>query len=107
MAIRADVDQVIEFLNSLVAIDSHALAELLCVRVPCNKDLADHPTVQVAVGGERSGYTFIRPGEYRVGFLGVLNGYFGAFDDGPKKGWGAIGAVYDEGRLVRFERMGN
>lgn len=104
--IRDDTDDLIAFLNSLVAIDPYAMAELLCIRVPCNQALADHPTVQVAVGGERSGYTFIAPGTSRVGVLGVLNGYCGVIDEGPLKNSGPIGAVYDKGRLLRFQRTG-
>ena len=81
MSIREDTDDLITFLNSLVEIDPYALAELLCIRVPCNKTLADHPSVQVAAGGERSGYTFIAPNTFRIGMLGVLNGFCGTIDD--------------------------
>lgn len=104
MPVRADTDDLIAFLNSLVAIDPYAMAELLCIRVPCNQVLADHPSVQVAAGGERSGYTFIAPNTFRVGMLGVLNGFCGTLDDGPRKGWGPIAAIYDDGKLLRFER---
>lgn len=102
MPIRDNTDDLIEFLNSLVAIDRYAVAELLCVRVPCNQTLADHRTVQVTAGdGE---FTFIASGAFRVGILGVLNGFCGTIDDGHRKGWGPIAVIYDEGRLVRFER---
>ena len=104
MSVRADTNDLIAFLNSLVAIDPYAMAELLCIRVPCNQALADHPSVQVAAGGERSGYTFIAPNTFRVGMLGVLNGFCGTLDDGPRKGWGPIAAIYDDGKLLRFER---
>src|SRR5215203_7119863 len=99
MPIRDDTDELIAFLNSLVAIDPYAIAELLCTRVVCTKELAEHPTVQVAAGGEKSGPTYLAPGTYRVGILGILNGYCGAIDDGR----GPIAAVYDEGRLQGFE----
>lgn len=105
MTVRADTDELIAFLNSLVAIDPYAIAELLSVRVVCNKEMAEHPSVQVASGGEKSNMTFLAPGTYRVGMLGVLNGYCGTIDDGPRKGWGPIAAVYDEGKLQRFERI--
>ncbi len=61
----------------------------------------------MAAGGERSGYTFIAPDTFRVGMLGVLNGFCGTIDDGPRKGWGPIAAIYDEGKLLRFERTEN
>jgi hypothetical protein len=104
MSVWPDTDDLIKFLNSLVEIDPYAMAELLCVRVPCNQTLANHPSVQVAAGGERSGYTVIAPNSFRVGMLGVLNGFCGTIDDGNRKGWGPISAVYDKGRLLRFER---
>ena len=104
MTVRDDTDDLIAFLNSLVEIDRYAIAELLCIRVPCNQALADHPSVQVQTGREGGGYTYIAPGTSRVGMLGLLNGFCGTLDDGPRKGWGPIVAQYDEGRLVRFER---
>jgi hypothetical protein len=72
MTIRPETDQIIEYLNSLVAIDPYAIAELLCIRVPCNNVLADHPTVEVQTAGKS---TFIAPGTFRLGVLGLLNGY--------------------------------
>lgn len=104
MPVRDDTNELIAFLNSLLEIDRYAMAELLCIRVPCNQGLANHPTVQVASGGERSGYTFIAPGTFRVGVLGILNGFCGSIDDGPRKGWGPIAAIYEHGQLLRFER---
>lgn len=105
MTIRKDTDELISFLNSLVEIDRYAIAELLCTRVVCNEVMAGHPTVQVAAGSEKSNVTYIAPGQYRVGILGILNGYCGTIDDdGPRRGWGPIAAVYDQGRLQRFER---
>jgi hypothetical protein len=102
MTIRNETDDLIAFLNSLVEIDPYAMTELLCIRVPCNEQLANHPSVQVA--GERSGATFIAPNTWRVGILGVLNGFCGTIDDGPRQGWGPIAAILDNGKLVRFER---
>jgi uncharacterized membrane protein len=102
VAIRKDTDELIAFLNSLVAIDHYAIAELLATRVPCNEALAAHQSVQVAGAGKDVAY--IAPGTFRVGILGILNGYCGTIDDGPRKNWGPITAVYDNGMLVRFER---
>lgn len=104
MAIRPDTDDLIAFLNSLVAIDPYAVAELLCIRVPCNADMAGHPSVQVAAAGESRSFTYMPPGTFRVGLLGILNGYCGTIDEGPRAGWGPIAAIYDEGKLQRFER---
>jgi hypothetical protein len=41
---------------------------------------------------------------YRVGILGMLNGFCGTIDDGPWTGCGPIAATYEGGKLVHFER---
>ena len=84
------VDQTLALLNELLALDpsvAHALVER---RWACNKAVADHPTIQV---------TQDQYGTH-VGLLGILNGIFGA----DEEGWGPICAVFDEGRIQRFER---
>lgn len=101
MSIRPETDSIIEFLNSLLLVDPYAVAELVCDKVPCNADLAAHPTVQVQAHGTT---TYIAPGTFRVGMLGILNGYCGTIDEGPKAGWGPIIALYDDGKLVKFIR---
>lgn len=81
----------ITVLNRIHAADPTVLPALIGYRVPANGALVDDPTVQV---GEPT------PGEYRLGFLGVLNGIFGIRPDGQ----GYIGARFDgTGRLLRFE----
>lgn len=104
MTIRPETDDLIAFLNSLVAIDRYAVAELLAIRVPCNEEMANHPTVQVAAHGSA---TFIRPGTHRLGLLGVLNGFCGAYDAGSRQGYGAIAANYEDGHLTGFTRLGS
>lgn len=84
------IDDVIEFFNELVKIDRPATASLLLNRVPCNGDLARHPTVQV----------FKKNGG-QVGLLGILNGLFGTLGDGH----GPIGLkVSDDGELEGLGR---
>lgn len=100
MAIRPDTDDLITFLNSLVEIDRYAMQELIGARVSCNEELANHPSVQVAAHP----HPHVPPGQFRVGVLGILNGYAGTYDEGPRAGWGPIQAVYEDGRLIRFER---
>lgn len=100
MPIRNDTDDIIAFLNTLVALDPNAISELVSSRVFCNEKLAGHPTVQVS---ECISDNVI--GQYRVGFLGILNGFCGTIETGPRIGWGPITARYDEdGKLVGFER---
>lgn len=100
MTIRGDTDDLIEFLNELLALDPVAISNLVGNRVTCNEALAHHPSVQVrGEYGER--------GVYTVGLLGILNGYCGTIDGGDKNGWGPITAVMshdDRLGITRFER---
>lgn len=97
MAIRPGVDEFIAFLNSLLEHDCHTLDSLISIRVPCSEDLLEHPSVQVNhTAGELC----------RVGFLGIMNGYFGTIDEGEYKGWGPIAVQYKGNRLFRFVRTG-
>lgn len=93
--IRPDVDDMIEFLNSVLKIDPVAISHLFFNRVPCNKGLADHPSVQV--GNVADCVT-----DYDLGVLGLINGYFGAYTDGDRRFAGAIVMKTDNGVLVEF-----
>lgn len=84
------IDETIDFLNELIALDSIAVQSLARKAVKCNDSLAEHPTIQVAT----------HEGAYYLGLLGVLNGMFGVDDDG----WGSIVFVYEEGHLVKADR---
>ena len=95
--IRPDTDDMIAFLNELLALDAQAVTDLINSRVQCNEAMANHPTVQV--GGETG-----KPETFRVGLLGLLNGYCGAYDDGEKKGYGPITADFDDGIVTGFRR---
>lgn len=100
--IRKDVDELIEFLDSLAKLDPVAMGTLVSTRAICNKELADHPTVQT---GQAPGCGL---GICEVGMLGILNGYGGTFEDGKRKGWGAITAVMEiDGRVTAFKRTAN
>ena len=81
-------DEIIEFLNSLIAIDPQAMHALVETRVPCNTAMQDHPTVQVS--------------DATVGLLGVLNGMMGVDD----RDYGTIAAQFDDatGELIGFQR---
>ena len=85
-----DLTKWIRFLNRLLKTDRQAITDLLSRRVRCNKKLAEHPTVQCGLRG----------GIYRVGVLGLLNGFLGADADG----WGFLCAFIDDktGKILRF-----
>jgi hypothetical protein len=92
MAIRLETDEFITYLNEILDLDRSCIECLIANRIPCNEELAEHPTVQVS-------------SNYSVGILGLINGYLGSYDDGQHAGWGPITAIYDTNdRLIRFER---
>lgn len=104
MAIRQDVDEVLSFLNEAAKLDPVGMGKLLAARVPCNDALAQHPTIQVAGPNEESKH-LTKMDTASFGVLGLLNGYFGSYDDGPKKGWGPITAIVeDDGSVSSFVR---
>lgn len=84
------IEIAIERLNSMLEVDPDTMMRLVAMRIPC-KDLADHPTAQVYEADDGSCY---------VGHLGLLNGIFGI----DARGWGPICAVYEQDRLVRFDK---
>lgn len=95
--------EAVEVLNRIHTADPTVLPTLIDVRVHCNEDLANDPTVQVQLkrGPEKE------PRIFEVGFLGILNGIFGAR---PEDGTGWIAAYYDGdendlGNLTHFGVM--
>jgi hypothetical protein len=94
---EVSIDDTIEYLNELLALDAKAMAALIGSRVPCNAALRDHPTALVLATGPTGSNA-------RIGILGLLNGLFGVRDDGL----GEICAIFDKSdKLVRFERTRN
>jgi len=94
-----NVDKVVTYLNELVSLDREAIEHLVETRVQCNKDLADHPHVQVSEDEE---------GNFLVGLLGIVNGLMGVQPEGANKpGWGYVAASFDDksGKLVGFIRL--
>lgn len=103
--IQAHTQPLIDFLNALLEVDRHAVAELLCVDVVCNEAMANHPTVQVRAGG----FTTYQPiDQTRITLLGLLNGFCGVYEDTDENrdlnivNWGPITAVYNNGQLEKF-----
>ena len=58
----------VRILNEAYEADPSAIHSLINLRVPCNKTLADHPTVQVASESEAMAECFF------VGLIGIING---------------------------------
>jgi len=74
MESRIDPQIVVDFLNEIHAIDPTVLPLLINNRVYCNEQLANHPTIQC----ERKQRECVTDDyEYRVGFMGIINGLVG------------------------------
>lgn len=87
------IDKAIDLLNEALALDPKAMTDLVNMRVKCNKGLAGHPTIQA---GQYQN-------EYRVGFLGLMNG---ALSDSPSGVIGAEGPLDETtGRFARIKRF--
>jgi hypothetical protein len=98
MAVRPEVDEFIEFLNSLLEKDPECMSALIANRVPCNKSIEEHVSVQVGV----------QDGKFVVGFLGIVNGFMGTIDSGNFSGWGPISAVVSKSaKVLKFVRTGS
>lgn len=74
-------ERVVAFLNELLQLDRPAIAALTENRIPCNQEIANHPTCQV--GSYHGGL--------QIGLLGVLNGLCGI----DELGRGAIEAMFE------------
>lgn len=92
---KISVDQVVDYLNELLQIDRCATGALVANRVPCNEAMADHKSVQ----------TLGVNGGYAVGLLGIINGMFGA----DENGYGEISYEFEidgaRTNIVRFRRV--
>jgi hypothetical protein len=90
----------VAYLNGLIETDGLLIGTLLFQRLgPCSPTLRDHPSVQVFVReSDRAGF---------VSLMGIINGYFGVLQYGPRKGWGHILFDFDEDGVLRGTRFQN
>lgn len=118
MTIRPDTDELIAFLEDLRRLDPAFIERLFAARVPCNDATLFHPTVQAGRAAEykKAKHMHNRPANVDhmpdeqgiAGILGVLNGFCGKYDDGPKAGWGPIMAVVEaDGTISKICRCPN
>jgi len=94
------LDEFIESLNQIRESDPEAINRLFGMKTTCNQKMADHPSVQV----------WDDDGVFAVRLLGLLNGIFGTFPDGKRKGWGPITIVVDDKdnkKILKFGRTKN
>lgn len=92
---RITVKDVIDLLNAILAVDPQCTQGLIMSRMQCNDAILEHPTIQAVRRGSSKS----------VSTLGLLNGLFGVYDDGPKVGHGPIVADVEDvlpHKLIRF-----
>jgi hypothetical protein len=88
------IEEAINILNDILKTDKEAIKKLVEYRVPCNKELMLHKTVQVLC---------IDGGEPTVGLMGIINGIFGVHE---RTGCGFIGIEIDEdGDVLQFVQV--
>lgn len=86
------IRDVIDYLNNINERDPLAIRALLCVRTPCNQQLADHPTAIVGTW----------PEGHHIGFVGLLNGIFGLSDQVGVYGKIAYAVDDSDGKILYF-----
>jgi len=80
--------EVVDFLNELLKVDRLAINAIFNSRVYCNKEMAEHPTIQVGRNEEVT----------QVGIVGILNGLFGTYDND----YGCISVYIENGEIEEF-----
>lgn len=87
------ISQAVKVLNEALESDPVTVNQLVNLRVMCNEELANHPSIQV---GKDNRYQTV----HWVGLFGIINGLFGV----DENGWGFIEAEIrdDNGLIVRF-----
>jgi hypothetical protein len=84
------LEQACKLLNEMLKLDPDFTQTIVSYRIECNKQLAEHPTIQVKDNGQE---------HYTAGLLGVINGL-------APKATSAIAAVYnDNNKIIKFEVM--
>lgn len=91
---KVSQQEAVDFLNDILKADPEGISAFFSTRVACNKELANHPTVQVGV---------LNPDYHVFGALGILNGLFGIDEDG----WGCIVAIVEGPKIIQFEVVTN
>lgn len=84
------IQETVDFLNELLKIDSKAIESLFNIRIFCNNDMMEHPTVQVSKVNEELG---------QLGIIGILNGLFKT----DRYGWGHIAVSYNKNKIEEFK----
>lgn len=95
-------NRMIEYLNSLLALDEPMVRKIMRHTVKCNEGVIAKTPIQPFLPGEHKQF----PNDYAVSVLGLMNGFCGVLDDGPYKGWGPISVIYDihSKQIVTFGR---
>lgn len=85
------LQEMVDRLNDMLVVDPVAVNALFNTRIMCNKAFGGHPAVQTAAYGGKGGPCC-------VGIIGIINGLFGADEDG----WGHFAVEVDDGAITKF-----
>jgi len=86
---RILAQSVVNLLNDLLQCDQKAIEALVEHRVPCNERMHNRPNILLGVDG--------------LGALGLINSIIGTVEEGPRKGWGLIMAIFNnDNKLIHF-----
>lgn len=92
-------ERIVALLNEAFESDFAALQTLMCTRVPCNLELANHPSIQI-------GETLTDRGDfYHLGTLGLINGLLRDGRYQVAMAWEPVETAFNElntSRLVGF-----
>jgi hypothetical protein len=92
-------------MNQMLANDPDLVKDLLSDVLVCNDWTMNHPSIQVFSPKQAQKDLGTYDNFPRVRFLGIINGFFGTYDEAPNKGAGPIAVVYDDetGEIIRFQ----
>jgi hypothetical protein len=99
----------ISYLNEILENDPSLMEALLKTEYVCNEWTALHPSIQVFSKEHAKERLGTDGDDYIVRFLGIVNGFFGTFDDGPCKGFGPIAVAFNDetGEIIGFSEFVN
>ena len=89
---KISAQDAVDYLNSVIECDPLAFRAFMCVRIPCNKKLAEHPTAIVDVWSEG----------FQIGLMGLINGMFSLSEEGTGKIWYTMD---DDGNFLTEKRL--
>lgn len=104
--LRDGYKEFIAFMNELLADDPDLVKDLLSNVNVCNDWTLDHPSLTAFTPKQAQDYLGTKDDLPRIRFLGIMNGFFGTYDEPPNKGAGPICVVFNDetGEIIEFRK---